>query len=123
MAEPGTLEVEYPTAAVAVVRLLGEHDIATAGDLRDQLDGLAASGRGVVVSVAETEYIDSAAMRVLFDVIPAFAERGRSLVVHLQTASIVRRVFEITGFSAVAPCLASLEEAVALAGEVAVGES
>ena len=43
---------------VAVVSLLGEHDIATADDVRNALASLLHTGAGVVVDLTETTFVD-----------------------------------------------------------------
>lgn len=100
-----------------VVELLGEHDILSAPSLRETLAEHIRSGEAVVVSVAETEFVDSAVLRVLFDANAELRERGKAMVVHINTASIVKRVFEVVDFRSTAVCTASLDEAIRIAAE------
>jgi len=110
----GTLRVQRQ-AGVALVRLFGEHDMATVGHLREALDEQVAMGDGVVVSLADVEFIDSSVVRVLYRGDHALREQGRRLVLHVATPSIVKRLLELSGLSARLPCTNSLDAAVRLA--------
>jgi len=82
---------------VAVVSLLGEHDMATADDVRNTLASLLHTGAGVVIDLTETTFIDCSIMHVL-DVGQRFpSQDGARLSIHLATRPIVRRVFELLG--------------------------
>lgn len=82
---------------VAVVSLLGEHDMATANDVRNTLATLLYTGAGVVVDLTETTFVDCSIMHVL-DESQRFPSRdGARLSFQLATRSIVRRVFELLG--------------------------
>jgi anti-anti-sigma factor len=84
--------------SVAVVSLLGEHDITTADEVRNTLASLLHGGTGVVVDLTETAFVDCSIMHVLDDS-RCFASRGGGRVsFQLTTRPIVRRVFEVLGF-------------------------
>lgn len=112
--EPGTLQVEEQNG-VARICLLGEHDLATVVALREQIECAAAADRGLVVSLTDTEFIDSSVTHALFDGDTMLRARGRRLVLHVSTASIVRRVLEISRLDTALPNTVSLDEAIALA--------
>jgi anti-anti-sigma factor len=112
--ERGTLEVE-DRRGVALIRLFAEHDLATAPGLREQIEARVAAGDGVVVSLMDATFIDSAATRVLFNGDRLLRAQGRRLVLHVATASIVRRVLDVSGLSVEMRCTGSLEEALRLA--------
>jgi anti-anti-sigma factor len=112
--EPGQIEVEDEGRTV-VVRLLGEHDLATESALRDELSRQINAGRAVVVSLMETEFIDSTVLNALFTAHARLSEHGRGLVLHVNTASVVRRALDVVDLCSVVPCTASLDEAVRLA--------
>ena len=110
----GALEVRRQ-AGVALIRLVGEHDMATVVNLGEEIHGHVAAGDGIVVSLMEAEFIDSAVVRELFRGDRALRTQGRRLVLHVATASIVQRLLEVSGLSATLPCTASLDEAFRMA--------
>ena len=100
---------------VTVVRLVGEHDLATAEEVRNRLESCVSSETGLVVSLMETEFLDSSILNALFDANAQLKERRRQLVLHVATASIVERVLDVSGLKHAVPCTGSLDAAVALA--------
>lgn len=88
---------------VAVVSLLGEHDIATANDVRNALVTLLHTGAGVVVDLTETAFVDCSIMHVLDDSRRFASRDGGRVSFQLATRPIVRRVFEVLGFLEVWP--------------------
>jgi len=113
----GTIEAER-RGEVVVLRLCGEHDVASASSLAEALTDGAWDGSGVVVSLVETQFIDSSVINVLFHADAQLQERGRRLVLHVATESVVRRVLEITQLNSKLPTTGSLEEALVLAASV-----
>ena len=109
----GTISIDHD-GDVTVVRLLGEHDISTASDLRAELGAWIGPG-GLVVSLAETEFFDSSVIHALFDADARLKQRDRRLVLHVGTPPIVERVLELCGLRRQVHCTESLEEATALA--------
>jgi anti-anti-sigma factor len=116
MEEPGTSIEMEAHGDVTVVSLVGEHDIASAEALRRQLGLVAESGGGLVVSLMRTEFCDSSVVNALFNADEQLRERDRQLVLHVATASIVRRVLDVSGLAGAVSCSGSLEEAIVLAG-------
>ena len=94
---------------VAVVRLLGEHDLASATEVRETVISLGADRAGVVVDVAETEFVDVAVLRALLDAEAELKARGSRLVIALGTACVVQRLFELTDVRL--SCAGSIDEA------------
>jgi anti-anti-sigma factor len=82
---------------VAVVTLLGEHDLASTPELQASLLPLIAEDLGVVVDCTETAFIDIATLRSLLEADDALRGRGRRLAVLLATACPVERLFEMAG--------------------------
>ena len=80
---------------VAVVSLLGEHDIATADDVSTALVTLLDKGAGVVVDLTETTFVDCSIMHVLDESQRFPSQDGARLSILLATSPIVRRVFEL----------------------------
>ena len=83
---------------VAVVSLLGEHDMATAREVRNTLASLLQVGAGVVVDLTETTFVDCSIMHVLDETQCFPSQDGTRLSFQLATRPIVRRVFEVLGF-------------------------
>jgi len=88
---------------VAVVSLLGEHDMATADEVRNTLASLLHGGAGVVVDLTETAFVDCSIMHVLDDSRRFASRDGGRVSFQLATRPIVRRVFEFLGFLEVWP--------------------
>jgi anti-sigma B factor antagonist len=115
MEELGTRIETQTHGDVAVVSLVGEHDLATAETVRAQLQASVESGGGLVVSLMKTEFCDSTVVKALFHADEQLREREQRLVLHVATASIVRRMLDVSGLGDAVPCTGSLEEAIALA--------
>jgi len=112
VADAGTYEVERHDNVV-VVRLFGEHDISTSSQVMAELDSHI--NEGIVVSLTETEFIDSSIVHALWNTDGRLRKRNSGLVLHVATASIVRRVLELSGLSTALPCTGSLDEALEFA--------
>lgn len=112
---PGTSVKTEVHDDVVVVALIGDHDVASVTEVRTQLEAVAASGNGLVVSLMETTFFDSSVVHALFDANGKLIERDRQLVLHVATAPIVSRVLEVSGLNAAVPSTGSLREAIELA--------
>jgi anti-anti-sigma factor len=84
-------------SGVAVVSLVGEHDMTTADDVKNILDSLLHMGAGVVVDLTETTFVDCSIMHVLDESQRFASQDGARLSFQLGTRPIVRRVFELLG--------------------------
>lgn len=102
-ADVGTLEVES-VGEVHVVRLLGEHDLATVPELGRVLRALADGDGGVVVDVSETEFMDASIVGALAEGDLVLQERGRRLVLQMGTRPLVRRLLEVAGVERLFTC-------------------
>jgi anti-anti-sigma factor len=107
----GTLAVEQVAergrAPCTVLRLGGEHDVATAGAVRDALAD--ARDAAVVVDLTACTFADSSIISTLLQARrerPAFA-----VVLPSDPASAVVRAFAITDVTAHLACCASLDDA------------
>ena len=106
----GTLAVELAErgrAPYTIVRLGGEHDVATADAVRS---ALTVDGDGaVIVDLGGCTFADSSIIAVLLQ-----ARRERSafaIVLPSDPASVVTRAFAITDVTAHLACCSSLDEA------------
>jgi anti-anti-sigma factor len=115
MEELGTIETEVH-GDVTVVGLVGEHDVTNAATLQRQLGALSGAGStgGLVVSLMPTTFLDSSVVHTLFLADGQLRKRDRRLVLHVATASIVRRVLEVSGLAEAVACTGSLEAAIVL---------
>ena len=104
-----TLEVTNE-GDVPVVRLLGEHDLASASELRETVSAVGADRAGVVVDVTEAEFIDVAVLRALLDAESELRAHSARLVIELATACVVERLLELTEVKLT--CAGSREDAV-----------
>jgi anti-anti-sigma factor len=98
---------------VAVVSLLGEHDLATAAEVRSTLGSLLERGTDILVDLSETEFIDLSVVRALDDGQRLASEHGSRMSFQLQTDTIVSRVLELCGLLHVWLVYGSYAEAIA----------
>jgi anti-anti-sigma factor len=100
---------------VSVITLVGEHDLATSPGLEKTLETEVARGGGVVLSLAEADFIDSSTIRVVFLADTKLQDQQRRLVVHVGTPHVVERAIELSGMLDEMPWTEDLNDAVALA--------
>lgn len=82
---------------VAVVKIVGELDLATAPRLREALVDLSKEGaRQITIDLAEMEFIDSTGLSVLVAAWKRMRENGGDLALQSPNAAAMK-VFEITG--------------------------
>jgi len=99
---PGELQVVVSGAGQAYeIRLLGELDMSTASELREQLTGLAADGPAqVTVDLSELAFVDSTGLSVLIAGLKRLRQQGGDMALRSPTPA-TRRVLEITGLTEV----------------------
>jgi anti-anti-sigma factor len=112
---PSEVLVERIGTDAAVVGLVGEHDLSTAGHVRECFSDLCNEGRAVVVDVTDTTFIDSAAIHVLLDGRAELTAGGGSLVLQIANTAIVCRALDVTGVLEHIPTATDREGALALA--------
>jgi len=90
-------------ADARVVRLTGEHDLATAAEVRAALEAAAETGEPVVCDLSRAEFVDSAILAALVSADLRLRRTARRLIVVLPAAAAptVRTVFDVSGLSAV----------------------
>jgi anti-sigma B factor antagonist len=94
-----TLAPRDPPAAV--VALVGEHDAYSAGRLEGELAVLLDEGRGIVVDLRDTEFVDSTTLAALLGA-RRDAERlglGFTLVLPRREYTQVTRLLDLTGLA------------------------
>ncbi len=99
-----------------VISLQGRLDAVTTPVLEKDLTELVAGGeRFLVLDLGAVEYISSAGLRAILAVTKKLREKqGRLLLASLK--SVVREVFEISGFSSIIPIFQSVDAAISSPG-------
>jgi anti-anti-sigma factor len=110
---PPTRVVEED-AGVAVITLLGEHDLASAAELEHTIASVSEGNQGIVVDLTATDFIDSTILHAL---VQAHRSLGDRFALEVATTTHVRRLLEVTGLEEVLPCAPTREEAVRLVRE------
>ena len=114
VAEVGTFVVGHEEG-VTVLTLLGEHDVSTAGRLLALIREHADLGRGVVIVLSHTTFIDSTIVHALFQGDMQMLHNGRRLVIQNEAETSVERVLQLSGVRSQLLCSDTLSEGVRLA--------
>ncbi|MDP1807822.1 MAG: STAS domain-containing protein [Acidimicrobiales bacterium] len=101
---PGELHVSVSGSEPAYeVRLLGELDMSTAPQLREELLRLVSEGATMVtVDLSELAFVDSTGLSVLITGLKRLRQQGGEMALRSPTPG-TRRVLEITGLTEVFP--------------------
>ena len=112
MAELATLVVERQ-GELQVVRLAGEVDISNAGKLEENIsDAVPNDAAGLVVDLSDTGYLDSAGIRMLFELGQRLGGRRQSVAVVVPPDSLIRDTLVITELELSVPMHGTLDDAV-----------
>jgi len=103
--------VLHPRADVAVIVMLGEHDLCTAEELRRVLSKLLAENKLLVVDLSHASFIDSSCIQNLLNVQKQALATNRQLIIQTGNNQRVLRVLEISGVRPVLRCVDSRAEA------------
>jgi anti-sigma B factor antagonist len=97
------VELEFRQPDVALIRLRGEHDVATKQDLAEAF-ATASAQQNVVVDLSDCTFIDSTVIAAFFRARETLAQRGGrlELVIPLGAAT-VQRVARITALDKILP--------------------
>ena len=109
------IEVSRYDDGVAAIKLLGEHDMSTRGELYEALNLLLAQGQRVIVDLSDTEFIDSSVLHALVSGDQQAGNNGHRLTLQVGTAPIVKRAVEVGGLLDYLPYGATREQALELA--------
>jgi anti-sigma B factor antagonist len=96
---------------IAVISLLGEHDVTTAWEVRNAIAFALDQGTQLVVDLSETEFIDSSIVHALVDSVQLASAQGLRISLQLQTHASVKRMLEISGLE-VLPVYGTRAEAI-----------
>jgi len=108
---------------VRVVSLVGEHDVAMAGELRDALIDPEGDEVGIVIDLAGAQFVDSAVVSVLAEAYRAARAAGKGFVCALpeDTGIAVRRLFAVAKLDTLFAVQPSLQEAIDAAAQGLTG--
>ena len=106
MGEPGD---------VRVARLRGELDLSNAADVADALAAAAEEASlGLVVDMEELRHLDSAGVRLLFELRRRLGRQRRQLALAVPLDSRIREVLDMAAVAQTVPVSPSVEEAIEL---------
>jgi anti-sigma B factor antagonist len=107
---PFTVEVE-PQREVVRVCPCGEVDLATVGDVREQVDELLSAGfTRVLLDLREATFLDSTGLRLIIELARSSQADGWQFVL-IDGSAPVRRVFDVTGLRSHLPFVDASEVA------------
>lgn len=93
-----------------VLSVGGEVDVATAGQLRDQVTSMIASGtHRIIADLDGVDFMDSTGLGVLVGAHKSLVEVGGAMRVVCSQPTILK-VFDITGLNAVIPLVDKIED-------------
>ncbi len=110
MTELATVEVDRLNG-VPLARIRGEIDLSNAGDVQAAVEAAGANASRLVLDLSETEYLDSAGIRVLFQLARAMSSTGCRVRAVVPPQSPIRRVLELAGIDQAIPLDDSAAEA------------
>ncbi len=81
-----------------VVEVSGELDFAVIDAVTEQLEPLLQhAGHGLILDLSQTTFLDSAGIKLLYDIHAALKARGQSLRIVVPPDNLIRRTLELTG--------------------------
>jgi len=97
------VEIDFSTSVASVgtsfvLSVVGDVDLASSDQLRNDIAPLLGSGRDLILDLAEVRFMDSSGIAVLLDARTKQLASGRSVFVQ-NPSNIVRRVLDATGLS------------------------
>jgi anti-anti-sigma factor len=96
--------VTRQVGAVPVCEIKGELDASNVEQVREQiLEAATSEAPGMVIDLTETTYLDSAGVRILFELARRLRSRRQELRIAVPSDGIVRRVLVLTALGDVVP--------------------
>ncbi len=89
--------------AVAILRVDGEVDMSNAEQMAEAMDLAAGEGSTVVLDLSATTYLDSAGIRLLFNLAMRLQTQRRGVRLIVPEDAPIRAVLEITGVPLLVP--------------------
>jgi anti-anti-sigma factor len=116
MPELATVIVERRDS-VQLVRIAGEVDISNAGQLEDEIsDAVPNDALGLVLDLSATSYLDSAGIRMLFELAERTEGRRQSLAIVVPGDSLIRHSLAVTEVEQAMSVYGTTADAVAAMG-------
>jgi anti-anti-sigma factor len=116
VATPPTTQLTWYGTEIAVLKLLGEHDLTSKDELQAILRQALLEGELLIVDLTEADFIDSSVLNNLMGVERLAQERGLRVALQVDPSSSIARVLEVAGFTDHFPCAASRQHAATLVG-------
>lgn len=102
---------------IVVARLSGELDLSNVADMEDALEQAAGTDAvGLVLDLAQVRHIDSAGVRMLFDLRRRLGQRRQELVVAVPQRARIHDVLDLLAVAETVPVFDDLDAAVASIG-------
>jgi anti-anti-sigma factor len=116
---PNSIRIISATPSVAIVSLLGEHDLGDSEPLKVAFARAAIRARNVIVDLSDCSFIDSIVIALLLHAQSVVAQDGGRLAVALPTEpNAVNRVADVMHLCRLVPVYASVEAALATFGQI-----
>lgn len=103
------VQVDQEEQGVDVVRLIGELDISTVGEMDSVIRQLEERSATLVIDLAKLEFLDSTGLRLIYEVDERARHSGRRVAL-IRGPESVHRVFRITRLETRLQFVASTEE-------------
>jgi anti-anti-sigma factor len=102
-----------------VVSISGEIDLENAARVRDRIfSAISRAARGLVLDLSQVTHMDSAGVRLLFDLAGRLDERRMDVTVVAPADSLLREVIEVVRLESVVAVAESVDEALRLQSQV-----
>jgi anti-anti-sigma factor len=99
---------------LTIARILGDIDTSNADRIEQTLQGVAGAkdiGRGMIVELNGVEYLNSAAIKILFGLAEQLRARGKQVRVVIDDRAPMRKVLAIIHLERLVPIDRTVEEA------------
>jgi anti-anti-sigma factor len=109
-----TVEVQHQ-GDVSVARLRGEIDTSNVSDIGDALGAAAIDdqGRGMIVDLSAVAYLNSATVKLLFDLAEQMQKRHQQMRLVMAETAPMRKLILLLQFDLVVPLDTTIEDALA----------
>ena len=105
------VSLEAAAPGTTVVVFSGEHDLASAPEVRELLDSRLQQDDLLVADFSSAQFVDSSILGVVLDTQARALELGKVFRLQLRTTDIVQRAFEIAGVFTVVEHVTTRDEA------------